>query len=283
MMTKNCAMTHGGKFHADDVFSAALLKIWNPDLKIIRAFTVPETFDGLIFDIGWGKFDHHQKNALVRENGVPYASFGLLWEEYGERILRAGFPPDQAKKEAEYFDFKFIQPLDEDDNTGCGNPIASIIESFNPNWDSDKPADLCFAEAVQFASVILNKKLDHMFGVQRAKELVKAALTKAKDGIVILPKFAPWKAVLAPSDAEFVIYPSQRGGFSAQIVPADPDFPEAKQYFPLAWAGKPEEELKRISGIETLRFCHNGRFLISTGNLEDAVKACKKAKKQRKD
>lgn len=77
------ALTHGGRFHADDVFSAALLKLLNPSVQIIRVFDVPENFDGLVFDIGWGRFDHHQKNAPVRPNGVPYAAFGLLWKEFG--------------------------------------------------------------------------------------------------------------------------------------------------------------------------------------------------------
>ena len=32
--------THGGKFHADDVFSTALLQILRPDIQITRGFTV---------------------------------------------------------------------------------------------------------------------------------------------------------------------------------------------------------------------------------------------------
>ena len=73
------AYTHAGKFHADDVFSAALLRILRPDIRFVRAMGLPEGFGGFAFDIGWGRFDHHQKDAPVRENGVPYAAFGLLW------------------------------------------------------------------------------------------------------------------------------------------------------------------------------------------------------------
>ena len=40
--TYDCAITHGGRFHADDVFSAALLKMVYPDIRIIRTFTVPD-------------------------------------------------------------------------------------------------------------------------------------------------------------------------------------------------------------------------------------------------
>ena len=75
----DCAFTHGGVFHSDDVFSAALLKIINPDIKIIRGFKVPDNFAGLVFDIGGGAYDHHQMDNEIRENGIPYASFGKLW------------------------------------------------------------------------------------------------------------------------------------------------------------------------------------------------------------
>ena len=65
------ALTHAGHFHADDVFSAALLReIW-PDLEIRRVFEVPDGFDGLAFDIGGGPFDHHGPDRQCRENGLP--------------------------------------------------------------------------------------------------------------------------------------------------------------------------------------------------------------------
>ena len=71
--------THAGKFHADDVFATALLQILRPDIKITRGFTVPDDFDGIVYDIGFGMFDHHQEPREYRANGVPYAAFGLLW------------------------------------------------------------------------------------------------------------------------------------------------------------------------------------------------------------
>ena len=81
------AFTHSGKFHADDVFSSALLLSVNPEITIHRGSQVPEDFKGIVFDIGRGKYDHHQRDSRIRENGVPYAAFGLLWEELGAEIL----------------------------------------------------------------------------------------------------------------------------------------------------------------------------------------------------
>ena len=83
------AFTHGGKFHADDVFSAALLLYLNPEITITRGNKVPEDYDGIVFDIGRGEFDHHQKDSRVRENGVPYAAFGLLLRAVAGRAAAA--------------------------------------------------------------------------------------------------------------------------------------------------------------------------------------------------
>lgn len=277
------ALTHGGKFHADDVFSAALLRQMNPNLKIIRAFEVPDGFEGIVFDIGRGRFDHHQENAEVRENGVPYAAFGLLWREYGKGLLGALCVGNEAEEEAERFDGSFIQPLDLTDNTGCENQLADAIGAFNPNWDSDDAPDRCFEEAAGFAAAILRRKLLGIVSACRAADLVEQALASAEEGVVHLPRFAPWKKVLIPSDAEFVVYPSQRGGYSAQGVPAGFDTQELKCPFPQDWAGKPAEELQRLTGIGTLTFCHKGRFLISADRREDAEKACLVARRERPD
>ena len=170
--------THAGRFHADDVFGAALLKILKPEVAIRRVFQLPEDFDGMAFDIGWGEFDHHQSGAPVRENGVPYAAFGLLWREYGASIL--------GETEAGRLDERFIQPIDLDDNTGCGGVIPEMIADFNPRWDSEEEPDQRFAQAVELARQILQNRLDCILATGRAYRLVKDAMKAMKDGIVVL-------------------------------------------------------------------------------------------------
>ena len=127
------AFTHSGKFHADDVFSSALLLYLNPQITITRGNRVPEEYDGIVFDIGRGRYDHHQRDSRVRENGVLYAAFGLLWEELGSGIL--------GETLAQRFDEEFVQPLDKNDNTGEKNELASLIGNFNPVWDETEAAD----------------------------------------------------------------------------------------------------------------------------------------------
>lgn len=166
------AWTHNGKFHADDVFSAALLLYLNPEIRIFRGNRVPEDFAGIVFDIGRGRYDHHQKDSRIRENGIPYAAFGLLWEELGAGIL--------GEELAEKFDESFVQPLDNNDNTGEKNELASLIGSFNPAWDSEDNNDEAFFQAVSVAGMILDHKFERYLGNERADQRVNELL-KAKE------------------------------------------------------------------------------------------------------
>ena len=45
--------------------------------------------------------------------------------------------------------------------------------------------------------------------------------------------------------------------------------------FPEEWLGLEKEALEEVTGLESASFCHKGGFLMTTGTLEDAVKACK--------
>ena len=272
------AFTHGGKFHADDVFSAALLLYLNPEIQISRGNQVPEDFDGLVFDIGRGAYDHHQKDSRIRENGVPYAAFGLLWEALGAEIL--------GEELALSFDETFVQPLDNNDNTGEKNELASLIGNFNPAWDAEGGTDEAFFQAVSVAGMILENKFERCRGNERADRRVEEILAEQERAIkageipaenrqiLILPEFVPCQKHLSETEIAFVIFPSNRGGYCIQ--------PQKREYslnykcsFPSAWLGLENEELEAASGIAGAVFCHKGGFLMTTETLEEAVQAAK--------
>lgn len=261
------AMTHGGRFHADDVFSAALLQIMNPGIRIVRRNQAPEGYEGLVFDLGDGAYDHHGERARFRENGVRYASFGLLWKEYGCLLV--------SEKEAETFDKSFVQPLDQQDNYGGSNLLCRAITQFNPKWDEeDGDFDRSFFRAVEIAKQILENEFKSMHSTEHAEKTVLECLKKAQDGIVVLPKGMPWKALLIPEDVYYVVYPSARGGYNAQAVPAAVDSQECKMPFPEEWRGK-RAELDGLTGIRGLTFCHEHGYLLGTTEQENAVRACR--------
>ena len=271
------AFTHSGKFHADDVFSAALLLYLNPEINISRGNKVPEIFDGIVFDIGRGQYDHHQKDSRIRENGVPYAAFGLLWEALGKEILGVEL--------AEKFDQSFVQPLDNNDNTGEKNELATLIGNFNPAWDVQGGSDEAFFQAVSVAGMILENKFQRYLGNERADRRVEEILEMHNEAIssgkkseeeakiLVLPEFVPCQKRLSETEIAFVIFPSNRGGYCIQ--------PQKKEYslnykcsFPVEWLGLENEELVQKTGLESAGFCHKGGFLMTAGTLEDAIKAC---------
>ena len=197
--------THSGKFHADDVFASALLLYLNPEIEIMRGNRVPEDFEGIVYDIGRGKYDHHQKDSRIRENGILYAAFGLLWEELGEEIL--------GTELAQRFDDSFVQPLDLNDNTGERNELAALIGDFNPSWDQEGSNDDAFFEAVKLAQTILENKFARYWGNERADQQVEEFLQNKQDKILVMPRFVPSQKKLADTDVEFIIFPSNRGGY----------------------------------------------------------------------
>ncbi len=89
-------VTHSSKFHPDDVFGVATLLLVmekeNTKVTVVRSRDADIVAHadyavdvGGEYDSVRGRFDHHQiGGAGKRDNGIPYASFGLVWKTYGE-------------------------------------------------------------------------------------------------------------------------------------------------------------------------------------------------------
>lgn len=263
-------LTHAGVFHADDVFSSALLKLLNPEIHIERVFKVeiPLPSDTIVFDIGNGQYDHHQKDGEIRQNGVKYAAFGLLWKEFGHLLV--------SQKNVQAFDECFVQDIDDSDNGGRLNAMYSTISSFIPNWDNENQnMDKAFLQAVNYAVSVLQLHIQRMQSSERANELVQEALAQSDGKIVILERFCPWQDVLIPSSAKFVIFPSLRGGYSAQAIPTEIGGRDQKISFPQEWRGNGKEILEKF--VPGMTFCHVGGFMVGADSKESAIMACKKA------
>ena len=121
-------VTHSGKFHADDAWAVAVLNVLYPDAAIVRTRdqAIIDTADfavdvGGVYDPAAGRFDHHQKGfEVARQTGVPYASAGLVWREYGARCVSAlalshtgqVLAEDKAREIAYGIDADVVQYLD---------------------------------------------------------------------------------------------------------------------------------------------------------------------------
>jgi uncharacterized UPF0160 family protein len=95
-------VTHSGKFHCDDAFAYAVLRLalglQQPGLdhNLVRTREAEVIAGGSIvwdvgsvYDVQQNRFDHHQRGAPTRADGTPFSSAGLIWQVYGERAVAA--------------------------------------------------------------------------------------------------------------------------------------------------------------------------------------------------
>lgn len=258
------AVTHAGTFHADDVFSAALLRMLRPDIEIERVTSVPDGFDGLAFDIGGGRFDHHMLPVPTRGNGQPLAAFGLLWAEFGRELLE-GSERDWKAVDG------FVARIDRADNTGEYNDVAALVAAMNPNWDEDLDPDECFERAVEWASVALARRIRSADAKRHARDEVAAIAGAQGPPVLVLDEYRPFYDVTVGSDFLYAVYPSHRGGWNVQAIPADLVKKEPVRPLPEAWRGKRGEELAAMTGVPSFSFCHASGFLAACGNRDDAL------------
>ncbi len=278
--------THNGNFHADDVFSIAALKNIFPSIKLIRTRNLELIAKAhIVIDVGGeydpdaGRFDHHQRGgAGERENGIPYSSFGLIWQKYGVKICQGN------QEVANSVDAGLVSTIDAIDcgyaegvtkGITQGISLSQTISMFNPTWQEESHFDTCFDEAVEFASRVLTRFIASANGGISAKDIVAKAIENAKDPrVIVLEQYTPWKkTVHALSEvALYMVYPSNSGQWRIQTVPVEPGSFEDRKPLPNAWAGLSDQALKDATGIDDAMFCHNGLFIAGAESFESTMK-----------
>ena len=285
-------ITHSSTFHPDDVFSTMFLSkiIENPIVCRTNNPDLPSS-NTIIYDIGFGKFDHHGTDARIRSNSpLKYCSFGLLWEEYG-RVFLEKLDSIDKEKLFKVIEEKLVMQIDGIDN-GIFPKIEApykltdldkIIDLFNLAWDEEKDNDENFMDAVNIAEIIFDRMIIKENAKIKASYEVEKLLESSKDGILILDKYMPYQEAIFDStnpiakEIKVVIFPSNRGGYSVKPLTISKESKELKVNFTKAWHGLHDEELSQISGIKTARFIHLSGFLGCTNTLEDAIKLAQNA------
>ena len=281
-MTDITIATHNGNFHADDVFSIAALKCIFPSFNLIRTRDLALISKAdVVIDVGGeynsdaGRFDHHQRGgAGERENGIPYSSFGLIWQKYGLEICQGN------QDVANAVDAGLVSTIDAIDcghveGVSQGISLSQTISMFNPTWQEDTHFDACFDEAVDFASRVLTRFIASANGGISAKDIVAKAIDNAEDPrVIVLDKYTPWKRTVhaLSEEALYMVYPSNSGQWRIQTVPVEPGSFEDRKPLPKQWAGLSDKGLQDVSGIDDAMFCHNGLFIAGAETFESTMK-----------
>ncbi len=298
---KDILITHSGSFHSDDVFAAATLHLYykknKKHYKLVRTTdqNLIEQAD-VVFDIGGiyneetNRFDHHQKGgAGARENGIPYAAFGLVWKKYGPLLCG-------SEDIAVEIDKNLVQAIDAADNgvTISNNLredispvfVQSLLQSFNLTHTEDTTlSDHRFDDSMHIASLYLERVI-HQTKVQSEINLKVRDLYEQQEDkeILVIDDFfgrvAISRAVEDLQDLLYFVYPSKRsGGWDVCATRKEKGSFESKKPFPESWYGLRNEDLERETGISGAIFCHNSGFLCATKTKEGALELAKKAQK----
>lgn len=295
--------THSGKFHADDAWAVAVLDILFPDSEIIRTrdSSLIDAADfaidvGGIWDPATGRFDHHQKGFdAARQTGVPYASAGLVWKEYGARCVTAlaaahtghQLTEDAARQLAYAIDDDVVQYLDLSDvgaakNAPGGYGLSAVISGFNPNWLDEQRMGYGeaaeayrlsqFRRAMAVLADIMINAVRYRVGALLALEQVRQSESLENGRILFLKNSAlPWAAVVRKEMPKVLFVISHSIGeqrYMLHTVSVSPESFAARADLPQAWAGLRDAELAAVTGVPDATFCHNGRFIAAATSFE---------------
>ena len=288
--------THNGKFHADEIFAIATIKIATKNLVHWIRTRNEKSFDeaDLIIDVG-GKydgerfFDHHQPEFnKFYSDGTRYASFGLIWEKFGQEAISNLVPINDVAKLSEIFDrvtIDFVKLIDNCDN-GEGNimvPESSIVSGMNLSspflTDEDRTAQ--FNKAISFAEEQIYCQIDHAIcNIERDHIINMGLKARNQKEILVLYKGTDWTSIISTNpEVLYVVFPgmTEENMWYIQCVPPEKGNFEQKLPLPLEWKGKRNKELQEITGVEDAIFCHMGRFIGGATSKEGAKKMAKKA------
>lgn len=287
--------THDGMFHTDDVFAvAALLCLLdkNPVPTVIVRTREEEMIRKADFVVDVGSidepekncFDHHQiGGAGKRENGISYASFGLVWKKFGKDI--AG-----SEELARIVDKNLVASIDADDSgidlykkvfaDTVPYTLGDFVHNLRPTWqESNELVDTRFLEAVAFARRVLEKEIAFAKAALAGEAKVRAAYNEAKDKrVIVLDAFYSYEEVLSKfKESLFVIFPRPDGSWTLKTVRDDVSLFKNRKNLPKEWAGKSDYDLAQITGVEDAVFCHNGLFMAVAKSKNGAIALAKLA------
>lgn len=300
-------VTHAGTAHSDDLLATAFLKkyfakkrwtvvcIRTSDVTAYRKdefesreneITTSENgVPSLIYDTGLGLFDHHQKDARVRRNGIKLCGFGLLWERYGLDYLRDryGNSPDFDIKDAfDIFERDFVMGIDMHDNgqkvDGIVNNISGLLSRLRPDWDSDEAiADLYFKKATEISDLMFDVEIKKAVSAARAIPIVHASANAAisfNRQFCILHQLVPHQQLILSDekykDILYVIYPSAhiKEEWSVSALPIKFGLFPTRKPLPKCLRALPRNQLM----VRNWTFVHATGFLGSAVSLDDAIK-----------
>ena len=135
----------------------------------------------------------------------------------------------------------------------------------------------------QGAEVVFDNTLASTIAKAKAEQIVEEAIEKAEEHIMVLNQFVPWQEYIFSStspkadEIQFVVFPSNRGGYNWQCVPDGLGSFGQRKSVPEEWKGLRDDDIQKVTGIDTATFCHPAGFIGGAETFADAYALAKKA------
>ena len=257
-------ITHSGTMHTDEVFATAFLDLYKKDITLIRLPQIDIDKiekDVLVYDIGRGKYDHHQDDAKTRENGIKYSSFGLLFQEFGKEYLKQ-LKIEDIEEVFNTIDKELVEGIDAVDNGVFPEINANfkvktlddIIKACNPSFGSNQDENEQFIKAVGIAKIIFQEIIHNIVGKVKAKKIILQKLKVTEKDYLELEEYIPYEETILKNEEGnhilFALYPSNRGGWGIKTIKKSAEDKTDRLSFPENWAGLENQELEKITGIK---------------------------------
>lgn len=226
-------VTHSGTFHVDDVISTIFLSKIFKEIKLIRVSSMNNrnTDNKLVYDIGLGEFDHHQKNRNgKRKNGIYYSSIGLLWKKYGKEYLK-NINVKNIGKVYEYMDKELIQYIDATDNMQMeylkSKTSPDFVKLCNPEWNENITEEEGFIRALRLADEFWNIYIKHAIAEVEAIEIIIKKTSETNEKYAIFDKELPYRKaidLLKNKNVKYLIFKSKRKCYDIRIIDKEISF-----------------------------------------------------------
>ncbi|GAB6069924.1 MYG1 family protein [Thiomicrorhabdus hydrogeniphila] len=271
-------VTHSGRFHADEVFAISMVLMVEErqitrsrDEKVIKQASIVLDV-GAEYDPETLRFDHHQNSFTEeRENGIPFATAGLIWRHYAKRIFEVkGLKGDyEIGFATQWVDDKLIADIDAVDNgMYLDDPrpsVSQVIAMMNESSDEPEKQEVAFNKAIGFTTEILNNFIKA--AIKEAEvvvELEEYAKT-VENGILVLDKNLPFKDFISSHpEIKRVVYPRTKEQFGVYCNGQE-------NHLPQRFRGLRDTELNEVTGLTDTIFCHKSGFMAVSLSQESAL------------
>ena len=276
-------ITHDGFAHCDEIAAYAVLSEVFQDSYLIRtrdprSINVPGA--KIVFDVGMqydGEvfFDHHQNEKQLRDNGIPYSSFGLIWRKFGRQFISM-FVEDNIDTIFEDIDTKFVQDVDIGDN-GVQTDHTKFIthrHSFSRLISGGVRDNAEFEDTSRVIKRILINMVTSINKRIESEKHLEYIIENEYDGNGVLVSDKPIDSL--PTTIKegifFVVCPDDdSANWRIKTIRVNPWSFENRKPLWSAAGGLTGRELEEVASIPGMVFCHSALFLAAATTKEAAV------------